>query len=976
MRKETTYIYSIEGKDIINAGTSGYSIKPNKKFKASLDYSLETTQLDELIKTRKEELFYIKDDKQYTKAIINLTFKYSVKEYRTQIINKQKIYVKHDFAGNIEDIDFKNGLYIKDDKFLAILVEKEITIENNEFMELLLDRQIDLPHGFDFYTTDENKMVFVVYEDLLKTARDTEDIRRELYKNGFKINDNGIETSYVRFKRSSGSSRQGKCLFIRSDYYNDMMDWSYMGLDYQASDKIDLAALESYISLTSSGIIDTIEIDPKSILLIEDFESVFNDNVMVTKIVKIDGKDRLQTKPKEKVKIKNNIWDGQSLLDSGLFGKYKNKGYLLLRNRFFKSACFNTNIQKFFSDNGITKIEQLNGKTLATDIKEIKLITTPSSIKYLKFKTWDEFISKCTNLFGIVKYEKPTHFFNGEMVQTHYQLLNTLQLSEDQVKELLKPSLDYISLLKNDIRVFRNHLDIKIKDDIKTGDINSTNELMFTMLQVNNKFINTNLFINFRQDFIDSFINNIQKGHVLVPGNYSVLFGNPYEMLRATIKDTNHELYFDKNIPDSVLGIDEVYCKNFKTNTKLLVCRSPHISMSGIWLPTNVKCPKIEDYFNLTNEIICLSSIKNNILNRLSGCDFDSDQVLVTDFKLLVENGQNNYDKFLVPVSKVEGEKTKRYNTLEQKSDLDIKTSVNSIGEIINYSQVLNSYLWHMVNNGEDIKSEEIQEIYKDICQLDIMSRIEIDMAKKEFTINNKLELRELKKKYDIKKPKFLYHISKLKSKKHNPKLNKHKELKTTMDYLNKVLKKEKKSIRLKRRNSNGNPVVALNQMLSKNKNIKISDADYHQIGRLIEKCIDLKRKCDQIWSLESIESEEKYTTTNQFKNELINEVSKLKVSPATIKKIINNFTKNPEKIISKENEPVFQLKSIQRKLLSILYKAHTDIFINLFEQNIDEIEILRKVNVIPKGAEIIKIYHMNYISIKNQFTDFLYLTS
>ncbi len=54
-------------------------------------------------------------------------------------------------------------------------------------------------------------------------------------------------------------------------------------------------------------------------------------------------------------------------------------GMLLLRARFFKSCCFNANIQQWFADNGITDVGQLNGETKAKRIEEdIKLITTPS----------------------------------------------------------------------------------------------------------------------------------------------------------------------------------------------------------------------------------------------------------------------------------------------------------------------------------------------------------------------------------------------------------------------------------------------------------------------------------------------------------------------------------------------------------------------------------------------------------------------
>lgn len=59
------------------------------------------------------------------------------------------------------------------------------------------------------------------------------------------------------------------------------------GLDIREGEPVDLAALESYISLSTSSIISTIEIDPRSILIIDDYDSVFNEEVV--NVVEKDG---------------------------------------------------------------------------------------------------------------------------------------------------------------------------------------------------------------------------------------------------------------------------------------------------------------------------------------------------------------------------------------------------------------------------------------------------------------------------------------------------------------------------------------------------------------------------------------------------------------------------------------------------------------------------------------------------------------
>ena len=94
---------------------------------------------------------------------------------------------------------------------------------------------------------------------------------------------------------------------------------------------------------------------------------------------------------------------------------------------------------------------------MATDISQIVMVTTPSSMKFLKFlkgglteinvRKWSENVD-CN--FGVVKYDKRTKFFNGKMVQTSYQFINTLGLNEETAEQLLKPSIDYISSIRED----------------------------------------------------------------------------------------------------------------------------------------------------------------------------------------------------------------------------------------------------------------------------------------------------------------------------------------------------------------------------------------------------------------------------------------------------------------------------------------------------------------------------------------------
>ena len=670
------------------------------------------------------------------------------------------VYIR--FGCNVRP-DPKTCIAIDDDGYLAgIIVDKPCPPPPED---------ISLGKYFK-YTDGQYKRI-----GQFKTLNNRRDLRNYLYKHGFRCD--GIR--YVRLKRSAGSARVGKCLFINADLYPQMHRWELCGLKVKYGQKIDLAAFESSIALTTSDIIDTIKIFPRNILVVDDYDSVFFDDVIAT-----ESKNGHLYSSEQSIQISNSIWDGESILDESMFGKYSNCGMLLLRNRFFKSCCFQARLQQWFKDNDITKVSQLNGFTLATSIQEIKLITTPNSIKYLKFGTLISWLENIEPVFGIVKHDKPPRYFNGEMVQTHYQLLNTLQMSMDDMQDFLHQSLDFADKLRNDPAVVRYYIKYPQDKRFDMGEIQSSNDVVYNLLGLNDAFAQTQYYGDFLKTLLKSFYKNLKKGHVLVEGNYSTILGNPIELLQQSIGIFKGE---------SILEKGAVHSSRFSYGKNILCCRSPHINAGNIFIAKNTECDMIDKYFCLTPEIICINSIGDNILQRLNGCDFDSDTVLITDNPILLKAAEKNYNIFKTPTSIVKATKKVRYYTSEQLADLDDKTSVNKIGEIVNLSQVLNSLYWDHLASGESF--EENESLYNDICTLAVMSGIEIDKAKKEFAVNTTAELNSLKLKYAIsltepdsgKKvlPFFFSHISKIKGY-YSPMRKKYLKHDTAMDYLQSIV--------------------------------------------------------------------------------------------------------------------------------------------------------------------------------------------
>lgn len=772
---------SIDAKDIFIAN---HYIEPNgvgynprrkdgqyntKRFINSFDYSLDLMKLAEIYykKYRNTNFTFHEFGKEYTPHVINVTFKYANRAYN-QIRNGT--YVK--FGYDFNRIQFADGISLNSDGDL-VGIETGVRVDN-PLPEKLLAPYFGVRTKTDEETGQEYTEYCVVKQPATLNSR--ADLRNNLYQNGFWCD--GIH--FVRMKRSSGSARTGKCLFVNEVLYPAMKKWQLCGLTIEEGQQIDLAALEAYISLPTSSIIDTIEIKPENILVIDDYDSIFDEEVMATRAVN----GRLETK-REKATIKNSIWDGQSLMDRSLFGPYKDKGMLLLRNLFFKSCCFNANLQEFFADHGITKVEQLAGKTMAKDIRDIKMITTPSSIKFMKFGKLEDWLHTIDSEFGVVKYEKPTHYFDGRLVQTHYQLINTLQLTKQEMVDFLQPSLDFARLLRTDpdaVKLFIKYPEDKVYEN---KPMYSKNDVVYNMLCVNPGVSKTKYYRDFLDDLMRAFYKNIKKGHVLVNGNYSTLLGNPIEMLYASIGK------FDGQ---SQIGVGNVHSKRFPYDYDLLGSRSPHTSSGNILLVRNTANALVDKYLNITNEIVCINSIGENILQRLNGADYDSDTVLLTDNPHLIAAAKRNYDRFLVPTNFVAARKKTRYYTAEHLSDLDIKTSVNKIGEIINLAQVLTSMYWDRIAGGAS--HEDVENIYTDICTLSVLSNLEIDKAKREYEVDSTRELSLMRKKYEAQMtdssnkkimPQFFSHIERQKGY-YNPAKKAYNKHDTSMDYLQTII--------------------------------------------------------------------------------------------------------------------------------------------------------------------------------------------
>lgn len=700
-------------------------------------------------------------------------------------------------------------------------------------------------------------------------------LREYFYANGFNIN--GIH--FVRYKRSAGSSREGTCLFIDERLYKHMTKWSECGL----KPKSDLASWESYRALSLSSIKGTIEISLDGILFVPDYKSTFTDEVVSVEMQ--DGKLTAQTK---QTQITNDIWDGESLIDESLFvGSYADKHMLLLRNKFFKSCAFKTKLQQWIKDKNITLADlKVRGFiTLATDISQIVMVTTPNSLKYLKFvgaltdKNIRKWAENVNSTFGVVKWDKRTKYFGGKLVQSSYQFLNTLGLTEQEVEALLQPSFEYISYVRKDISFMRFHFTQAYtrenngeEKQIPDG-LAERADVIFKLLYDSPFFDQTALYANFKNDVVSSLKEKLRHGHILFNGTNATLFGNGTELLK----------YIAGEEVTSELKNGQIRCERFENGAKLLCARSPHITMGNLYLVENNLGGGIWNYFDLGENIVCVNAINENIQQRLNGCDYDSDTMLITDDKLLVDVAEKYNDFFKVPVCSIEsvGEAS---NAL---SELDHKTSENKIGEIVNLSQKLNSLIWDKLHNGTS--AEDILSIYEDVCKLAVLSGLEIDKAKRAYdNVNVGTELNALRKKYNEPAPMFFQEIDET----YRNREKQYAFYNTTMDYIYKAVK----AFHFR----NGKAKTKDYEPISKifgNRTTSDNATDYRHRDKIIEICDEYKARLSRLYmALRSADEKEReviYERIQDEKAERDNKVSRWLTSINVMLFVIRHYEKN-----------------------------------------------------------------------------------
>ncbi len=318
----------------------------------------------------------------------------------------------------------------------------------------------------------------------------------------------------------------------------------------------------------------------------------------------------------------------------------------------------------------------------------------------------------------------------------------------------------------------------------------------------------------------------------------------------------------------------------------------------------------------------------------------------MTDNKILLDAAKRNYYNFNVPTKMVDAKKIARTYTPESLCDMDIATSVNKIGEIVNLSQELNTLMWSRLYKGKTIG--DIEELYCDIAQLDVMSNIEIDSAKKEYPVDNGKEISLLKEKYlQVDKkgrkitPNFFMPISQKKGY-YNPKKKAYISQDTTMDYLQRAMKEFRRE-----RVAKELEFTSFSEILNDDYKGQ-AKCNYDQIERAISIVQTAKADIDAVWAdNENYDINNKHAITDEIRQNCTNYIKSITFNGTTMYELL--------KLLEDK-----RYTKISRTLFSVLFGSPNTSFFEILDASRQPVDILEED---PRGS--IKIYDFRFSKTK-----------
>lgn len=264
------------------------------------------------------------------------------------------------------------------------------------------------------------------------------------------------------------------------------------------------------------------------------------------------------------------------------------------------------------------------------DVRDADLILTESQLKLCKgYSSWEDYYWKCIENKYTLRVTKTSDSENDDFRQLNYQFIQSLDLTDDDIDELVSPTVNEIK----DIMALDPYKSVVYlcgkglnENNVMSAD-NVAKALMIDKSAINDQYIRSKI-----KKMINRRIKDAKIGVLDIHGNFQILSGDLYALCESIFGLKPH----------GILEAGEIYSKYWYDEgvDRVLCFRAPMSNAHSIVAQNICKKQKALDWFRYIDTCIVVNGW-DTMPAALNGFDFDGDLLFTTNNAPLMRRQTN-----------------------------------------------------------------------------------------------------------------------------------------------------------------------------------------------------------------------------------------------------------------------------------------------------------------------------------------------
>lgn len=521
---------------------------------------------------------------------------------------------------------------------------------------------------------------------------------------GFKIN--GI--NYKRLLCTTGGVKMSTVVYVSDRVHAELKRRIENGRDINKP--MVPAKYGAYESLCASG---SLEVSwprpddapiPGGVIVVKDCFTNFKSDVINVDDSNYPDEPIVQLMKNQD--IENNCSDGCSIITPELSRRWcgelngdfdRTCSGFNLRNAFLKGMAFTFDIVKF-AEEVIGASEECPEKYLITDvwnqkrdIRDALLIVTESQLKlWDSYSSWEDYYNNCRKNNYTFRIAKTTPYYEelDEVRQLNYQFIQSLELSDNDIQELIYPTVQEIKdIMGLDVRKSIAYLCGKglDNDTAQYADV-FAKVLMIEPEMINDPFIRNKIRKMIARRIKDAKIGVLDAYY----SNFQIISGDLYALA---------ESMFGLK-PVGLLKAGELYSKFWidRNVNKVLCARAPMSNAHSLLTQSVNSSIEAQKWFDYMDSVVVINAWDTAPM-ALNGCDFDGDLLFTTTCEPLMKNQHN-----LPALRCVQRKAAKKIITENDLIQSNLQGFGSQIGQITNRCTAITSLMANFPRDSEEYK--------------------------------------------------------------------------------------------------------------------------------------------------------------------------------------------------------------------------------------------------------------------------------